>query len=91
MSHTNEEGRGRVQDADLRVLIGLLASVEAALLPDVEPASVMNHLLDRLGNDLVEGGQVQSRVAADTAAGVLALNHRLRRALGEEFPDVQPG
>lgn len=84
-----ESFRGRVADPDLRVLIGVLANVEAALLPGVEPAGVVDHLLDRVRRDLVANGLMAAGADPDPAGAVLALNHRLRRALGEQPEDGQ--
>jgi hypothetical protein len=68
--------------ADLAVLIGLLANVEAALGAE-DPGDVMPHLLDRMRRDLTSLGLAASADPGAMIQAVAAMNARLRVAIGE--------
>jgi hypothetical protein len=73
-------------DADVRLLIGIVAHVEAAIpLSEEEGGEVMRSLLRRLRSDFRTLGLTDSDSAADVGNSARALNLRLRRAIGEQL------
>ncbi|MFI7599271.1 hypothetical protein [Actinoplanes sp. NPDC049681] len=85
MSTFAREAEGPTRD-DLRVLIGILSNVEAALTLD-GPAEVMEHLLARLRRDLRSAGLLRSDDPSEAISAVAGMNARLRVAVGEVSPE----
>jgi hypothetical protein len=80
--HGPGEGH-RVETADLVVLIGWLALYEGELAAGGAP----DHLTERLKQLFIKRGLLSMQGSdADFAHSINQLNHRLRRALGENRP-----
>jgi hypothetical protein len=85
MENASENGRNWISDDDLRVLIGILANVEMALMVE-ESDQVMPKLLERVRRDCAKFQQPKTGDAPSDFEAVRAMNYRLRLALGETLP-----
>lgn len=68
-----------VEAADVKVIIGILAGVEAHLM-DAGQGEPINHLFDRLHRDLIRYGHATDD---DDRAAVGAITQRLHKAIGD--------
>jgi hypothetical protein len=71
--------------ADVKVIIGILANVEAHLM-DAREGDAIRHLFERLHLDLTRHGQAS---ADDDSAAVAAITQRLHEALGDGVSNRQ--